>query len=78
MMKSPPVRSTALRLVSALSFSLLVGCVNNQERRPEKLSSKEFRFLYPRKHLDSLESWERSEAERRMMQEDFQERARDR
>jgi hypothetical protein len=65
-------------LVAALSVSLLVGCATNQERRPETLSSEEYRMLYPSQHFDSLDPWERRDLERRMMEEDIHQRERER
>lgn len=75
-MRNPRLRATAAILVATLSVSLWVGCATNQEHRP--LSSEEFRILYPRQYLDSLDPWERRDMERRMMEEDFLQRERER
>jgi ABC-type oligopeptide transport system substrate-binding subunit len=77
-MRTSPFRSTAAMLLCALSVSLLVGCATSQERNSQALSSEEFQLLYPYRHFDSLDPWDRRDVERRMMDEDIQQRERER
>jgi hypothetical protein len=65
-------------LIYALGISLLVGCATSQEHKPPALSSEEFQLLYPHRHFDSLNPWERRDVERGMMEEDIQQRERER
>ena len=57
----------------ALCVSVFVGCATH-ERQPMTVSREEMRVLYPREYLDSLDPWERQAVERRMIEDDFQQR----
>jgi hypothetical protein len=70
-MRNARFRSTAATLAAALSVSLFGGCATDRERRTETLTSEEFRILYPRQYLDSLDPSERLNVERRMMEEEL-------
>jgi hypothetical protein len=69
--RNPRFCSAVATLVAAMGASFLVGCATSQERRPETLSSDEFRMFYPRQYLDSLDPLERRNEDRRMMEEEL-------
>jgi hypothetical protein len=64
-MRSSRFHLPAGMLGAAFNIYLLAGCATNHEPQPERLSSDEFRFFYPRQHYDSLSPSGQEEAERR-------------
>ena len=64
-------RSATVALAAALGAGLLFGCATSKESQTETLSREEFRFLYPRQYLDSLDPLERRDAEHRMMEDEL-------
>ena len=77
-MRDASFRSIVAALIALLSVGLLTGCATHQENASKGLSEDQYRFLYPRKYLDSLDPAEREELERRVMWDEMRRERRER
>lgn len=69
-MKNATVPSIVAALLGLMCVSLIVGCATEKEHRSETISEQQFRTLYPRRYLQSLDPYEREYVERRMAEEE--------
>ena len=70
-MKKTEFRIRAAVLLGLISISVLSGCATDQKPPADTLTKKEFRVLYPRQYLDSLDPSEQRDVEDRVREEQW-------